>query len=95
MGDDIASSRRSDDQLLFIMDQAAEWTVNGRGGIALGLFHCLRDALRAVFRYDAAGHHVFAVCIQPGEAIIIFREQMVRVTSSGDIEPELPRRDAA
>jgi hypothetical protein len=89
MDDGIASSRRSDDQLLFIMDQTADWTVNGRGGIALGMFRCLRDALRAVFRYELAGHHVLAVCSKPGEAIIIFREQMARVTSSGGIEPDI------
>jgi hypothetical protein len=82
MGDDIASSRRTDDQLMFILDQTAEWTVNGRAGVALGLMQSLRDTLRAVFEYEAVGHHVFAVCKHPGDEIILFREQIQRVAEA-------------
>ena len=79
----IASSRRTDDQLLFIMDQTAEWTVHGRAGVELGLFASLREALRAVFQLEADGVHVFAVCRQPNEDVVVFREQMGRL---GDVD---------
>ena len=75
----IASSRRTDDQLLFIMDQTAEWTVHGRAGVEIGLFASLREALRAVFRFEANGVHVFAVCRQPDEDVVVFREQVGRL----------------
>jgi hypothetical protein len=78
----IASSRRTDDQLLFITDQTAEWTVHGRGGVELGLFASLREALRAVFRLEANGVHVFAVCRQPDEDVVVFREQMERLADA-------------
>jgi hypothetical protein len=96
MDDHIAPSRRTDDQLLFMMDQTAEWTVNGRAGMVLGLRHSLREAIRAVFEHEAVAHHVFAVCAQPDDVIIIFREQMVRVAASdGMMTQELPRSQAA
>jgi hypothetical protein len=83
----IASSRRTDDQLLFMMDQTAEWTVNGRAGAVLALFGSLRDALTAVFRFEADGVHVFAVCRHPHEEVVVFREQVGRVADSdGRIE---------
>ena len=83
----IVSSRRTDDHLLFMMDQTAEWTVNGRAGVTLGLFGSLREALRGTFRYEAAGLHVFAVCGHPGNEVVVFREQVmapVRLVVFGD-----------
>jgi hypothetical protein len=92
----IASSRRTDDQLLFIMDQTAEWTVNGRAGAELGLFVSLRDALGAVFRYEADGVHVFAVCSHPTNDIVLFREQVTRIVDAdGRIGRRFWRSDAA
>jgi hypothetical protein len=92
----IASSRRTDDQLLFMMDQTAEWTVNGRAGVALGSFGNLREALKAVFRYEADGVHVFAVCCHPRDDIVVFREQMGRLADvDGRIEHVLQRTEAA
>lgn len=94
MGYDTASSRRADHELLLIMDETADWVVTGRAGSTLGLLHSLRDALRAVFGYEAAGHHIFAVCSQPGDAIIVFREQMMRiVTSNWVMARALPRSE--
>jgi hypothetical protein len=83
---DSSLSRRMDDQLLLIMDVTSDWTVNGRGGIALARYHSLRDAVRAVRDYEAAGHHVFAVCKQPGDAIVLFREQIERIAMSVGID---------
>ena len=83
MGENImASSRRTDDQLLFMMDQTTEWTVNGRAGMALGLFASLREALNAVFRFEADGIHVFAVCTHPRDDVVVFREQMGRLADA-------------
>jgi 2-methylisocitrate lyase-like PEP mutase family enzyme len=82
MNDHISSARRGDDQLLAIMDQAAAWTVNGRAGCVLGTAYRLRDAIRRVFDYEASGQHVFAVCRQPGNEIILFREQVERVAAA-------------
>ncbi|MGD0429453.1 MAG: hypothetical protein ABSA58_00020 [Acetobacteraceae bacterium] len=82
MKDSISSARRSDDQLLAIIDQTMDWAVSGRAGCVLGVSHSLRDALRAAFGHEAAGHHVFAICQQPGDAIIVFREQMERVAAA-------------
>jgi hypothetical protein len=92
----IASSRRTDDQLRFMMDQTAEWTVNGRAGVALGSYGSLREALRAVFRYEADGVHVFAVCRHPRDDIVVFREQVGRLADADDgIGDALRRTEAA
>ena len=96
MKDSISSARRSDDQLLAIIDQTMDWAVSGRAGCVLGVSHSLRDALRAAFGHEAAGHHVFAVCRQPGDAIIVFREQMLRVAKADGMLPRaLPWTEAA
>jgi tellurite resistance protein len=79
---EIACSRRTDDELLLLLDQTADWTVSGRGGVTLGRLHSLRHALDAVSRYEATGHHVFAICAQPADHIIIFREQMARMAAA-------------
>jgi hypothetical protein len=83
MKNSVSSAWRSDHQLLGIIDQTADWAVNGRAACVLGTSHSLRGALRAAFDYEAAGLHVFAICQQPGDAIIIFREQMERVAAAG------------
>jgi hypothetical protein len=93
---EIASSRRTDDQLLSMMDQTAEWTVNGRAGVPLGTFGSLREALRAVFRNEAEGLPVFALCRHPQDDIVVFREQMERLAEAdGRIGPVLQRTAAA
>jgi hypothetical protein len=79
MNEPISSARRGDDQLLAILDQPADWTVNGRAGCTLSIAYTLRDAIRSVFDHEANGKHVFAVCRQPGNEIILFREQVERV----------------
>jgi hypothetical protein len=82
MNDSISSARRSDDRLLAIIDQTTDWTVNGRAGCVLSKTHCLRDAIRAAFGHESAGLHVFALCQQPGDAIIVFREQIERIAAA-------------
>lgn len=92
----IASSRRTDDQLLFIMDQTAEWTVHGRAGVGLGLFWSLRGALTAVFRFEAGGVQVFAVCRHPRDDVVVFREQVARLADAdGTIGHEVQQAEAA
>jgi hypothetical protein len=97
----VASSRRTDDQLLFMMDQTAEWAVNGRAAAVLGLFGSLREALRAVFGFEAAGVNVFAVCRHPRDEIVVFREQVERLADAdariadARIERVLHRSEAA
>jgi hypothetical protein len=82
MDDDTASARHTDHELLLIMDETADWVVTGRAGASLGKLRSLRNALRAVFGYEAVGHNVFAVCSHPGGHIIIFREQMLRIVAA-------------
>ena len=92
----IASSRRTDDHLLFIMDQTAEWTVHGRAGAVLGLCGSLREALKAVFQYEATGVHVFAISSHPRADVVVFREQAERVADAdGRIERPMRRNGAA
>jgi hypothetical protein len=96
MKDSISSARRNDDQLLAVIDQTMDWTVNGRTGCVLSTRHSLRDALRAAFGHEAASLHVFAICQQPGDAIIIFREQMERIAAAeAAVMRELLRHQAA
>jgi hypothetical protein len=85
MNDHISSARRVDEHLLAIMDQTAKWTVNGRAGCVLGTLPSLREALRAVFEYEATGQPIFAICRQPGDAIILFREQIARLAAADAI----------
>ena len=77
-----------------IMDESADWSIHGRAGLELGIRHSLRVALRAAFGYEAIGRHVFAICRQPGDTIILFREQMERIAVDAGI-PLISRREAA
>jgi hypothetical protein len=66
--------------------------VNGRAGVALGLFGSLREALKAVFQYEADRVHVFAVCSHPRDDVVVFREQVGRlVVADGRVECTLQR----
>jgi hypothetical protein len=85
MNGHISAVRRVDEQLLTIMDQTAKWTVNGRAGCVLRTLPSLREAIRVVFGYEAAGQPVFAICRQPGDAIILFREQIARLAAADAI----------
>jgi hypothetical protein len=83
--DHISSARRADEELLTIMDQITKWTVNGRAGCVLRTLPSLREALRAVFEHEATGQPVLAICRQPGDEIILFREQVARLAAADAI----------
>ena len=87
MNDHFSSARRVDEQLLTIMDHTAKWTVNGRAGCVLRTLPSLRDAIRAVFEHEATGQPVFAICRQPGDAVILFREQIARLANARHDRP--------
>jgi hypothetical protein len=76
------SSLRTDEQLLAILDEAAEWSVNDKRGKVLYSAASLRDAVKEAMVYQAASQELIAICQQPGDAVIIFRAQINRLGKS-------------
>jgi len=77
----LSKAHRTDDQLLTVLDQSAIWTLYGRGGREIGRLRSLREAIRATISFETDGHRVSAVCQQPGDSVILFREQIARIAS--------------
>jgi hypothetical protein len=73
------SSRKADDHLETILDEATHWTVNGRQGQVLCSAASLRLAIDRAAQYTSSGAVVTAICRQPGDNIIVFAEQMARL----------------
>jgi hypothetical protein len=76
------STRRTDEQLIAIHDDAAEWSVNDKRGKVLYWAASLRDAIKEAMVYQAASKEVIAVCQQPGDVTIVFRMQIQRLAEA-------------
>jgi hypothetical protein len=74
------ASRRSDDQLMGLLDSAGSWSVNDQRGAPL-LCHAgtLREAVEVTMWYQIMKQDVGAVCWETRENIIVFRQQLRRL----------------
>jgi hypothetical protein len=72
-------TRRTDDQLFAMLDEAALWTINGPTGEVLEMAPCLRDAIAKAQDLRNADQHVSAIVRRPDDMVIAFRGQVDRV----------------
>jgi hypothetical protein len=72
-------SRRTDDELVAILDETADWTVNGRRGDVLGHAASLRLAIDRASEFALSGAVVIALCRLPSDNIIVFPAQAARL----------------
>ncbi len=77
----VASSRRTDEQLEALLDEAGHWVVNGRQGRVLCSAASLRRAIDRAHEYGLSGAVVTAICRLPSDNIVIFAEQINRLRS--------------
>jgi len=74
--------RRSDDQLMELIDSTGSWSVNDqRGTLLLCRVRTLREAVERVMLYQVLKQDVGAVCWETRENIIIFGRQSQRLAT--------------
>jgi hypothetical protein len=82
----------SDEQLMVILDETADWAVNGTAGIVVSHAASLRDAILAAGRDISAGREVRAVTRLAPNRITVFRDQIARLVGLIAIERTQPIR---
>ena len=80
------STRRDDEQLVFILYETASWTLKGRLGELMGEVASLRCAVEQAARLGALGHRVVAFVRGSPPEIVVFSAQIQRLL----IECEAP-----
>jgi hypothetical protein len=75
------SKRRFDEQLEAMLDDAAEWKVNGGQGVVLGNATSLRGALEKAMEIAARGQEVIALVHRSRPEVIIFASQLQRLAN--------------
>ena len=73
-------TRRSDEELSFILHETASWTVKGRHGAVLCEVASLRCAVDSAAELRAIGHRVAAVVRRLPSEIVVFTAQIERLT---------------
>jgi len=73
---------QSDEQLIFMLDEAAAWTVNDHHGKVLHFAASLRAALHEASAYLAVLHGELTVCRHPGDKIVVQGEQLRRLVNA-------------
>lgn len=76
---DIQVTRRTDDQLFLMLDEAALWIIKGSSGDVLKMGASLRAAIMKSQAIIDAGRHVSALLRRPDGMVIMFHAQMDRV----------------
>jgi hypothetical protein len=79
MTNDKSSTYRTDEQLLSLFRETANWVIHGRGGFSLGHAANLQVALERYADFARAGATILAITRLPGDSIIIFEEQADRL----------------
>jgi hypothetical protein len=78
MADSRQTTWRTDEQLLAIVDEPSEWTINGLRGKVLSSAGSLRDALLEARRLRV---RITAVVRLTGEPVIVFYGQIDRISA--------------
>ena len=74
-----SSSYRTDEQLLAILHDIADWVIHGRAGFALDHAASLREALGKSASLAQSGATMAAITRLPNECITIFPAQVDRL----------------
>jgi hypothetical protein len=77
------SDRRSDDELMAMLDENAIWTVNGRQGRIHGLTMNLRDAIVRAAAFDGSRPALLELRRQPSDKIVVSAPQLHRLLKLG------------
>src|ERR1700712_2774698 len=75
--------RRTDAELMAMLDENAIWTVNGRQGRIHGLTMSLRDAVERAATFDSARPVLLELRRQPSDKIIVSAPQLHRLLKLG------------
>jgi hypothetical protein len=90
-----ASTRRTDEKLVSILSETANWIVNGVQGVVLCEVATLRLAIEKAARFDARGRDVVAL-IRGRPAQIVVLSGQVRKSTNLQVEAKTsPRRRVA
>ena len=76
------SNRRTDDQLLAVLDETAEWHIAGSIGQTLASASSLRRALQRVEEFSLSGAIVVAIRKPPFDSVIVFPGQIDDLTKA-------------
>jgi hypothetical protein len=83
-------TRRSDEQLAFILYETARWTVKGHLGAIIGEVASLRCAVDRAAELGAVGHDVLAFVRGTSSEIVVFSAQIQRLASECTVPTEWP-----
>jgi hypothetical protein len=75
------SIRRTDDQLMEMLDQSGVWIVHGSGDRILGAAATLRRALDRADNQTLSGAVIVAIARVPPSRVFIFQDQILRLCS--------------
>jgi hypothetical protein len=75
----VRATRRKDEHLSAMLDDAGEWSVNDKRGRTLYRAASLRDAVTEAMIYHAASQDVIKVCQQPNDVVVVHRAQTRRI----------------
>jgi hypothetical protein len=73
-------NRRTDDHLGLILHETANWTVNGRNGVALCEVASLRLAIDKAANFTAMGRQVVALVRRRPVELVVFAGQIQKLT---------------
>ena len=89
--DNHRATYRSDEQLLALLHETADWFVTTENGEIIRAVASLRDAIEKVEEYVAAGHSIRAVSRHSPSSLIVFNSQIDRLVDL--IEDQREARD--
>ncbi|MGD0433653.1 MAG: hypothetical protein ABSA58_21435 [Acetobacteraceae bacterium] len=87
-----SADRRTDGELMAMLDERSTWTVNGRHGKIHYLALTLRAAIVRSVAFDSERPAVMELCRQPSDNVIVSAPQLHRLKKLvGEPEEEVTR----
>ena len=77
------SDRRTDEELIAMLDDHAIWTVNGRQGRIHGLTMSLRAAFQRAAAFDSSRPVLLELRRQPSDKVVVSAPQLYRLLQLG------------
>jgi len=77
--DVVQPNRRTDEQLVALLNEPSNWTVSGRNGAILCSASSLGNAIDRASEYARRGAVVIALCRLPFDNVVIFPAQIDRL----------------
>jgi hypothetical protein len=76
------STRRSEEELMAILDDPGRWTGHGPGGAVIFIADTLREAVDKAIVYLSTNQVVVALCLTNNGSVIIFQSQIERLVQA-------------